>query len=58
MGNLEYSSGTLREVRGVSSKFSASDPCGSETSGTVLVGVGSNKVMSGDDCFLVAMETG
>ena len=53
MGNWEYSSGTLREVRGVSSKFSASDPWGSEISGTVLVGVGSNKVMSDDTCGVI-----
>lgn len=50
MGNWEYSSGIFREVRGVSNKFSASDPCGSETSGIVLVGVGSNKDMSDDTC--------
>lgn len=72
-GSWEYSSGTLREARGVSSKFRASDPLGSETSGTTLVGVGSNRDMSdeicgaitgmvgsnwgGDDCFSVGAAT-
>lgn len=50
MGNLEYSSGTFSDVRGVSSKFSARDPWGSDTFGTVLVEVGSNKDMSDDIC--------
>ena len=47
-GSWAYSFGTFSEVREVSSKLNASDPCGSATSGTVFVGVGSNVDMSAD----------
>ena len=52
-GSWEYSSGTFREVRGVSSKFRASNPLGSETSGTMLVGVGSNRDISDEICGVI-----
>ena len=57
-GSWEYSSGTLREVSGVSSKFRASDPLGSETSGTVVEGVGSNRDMSDEICGAITGMVG